>query len=80
MKVLYKRNDVYVAQGITFERMFSPQQVCLILGVCRNTLYNWTKDLPGFPQPVRVTSRTLRYRASDIESFLGRNKEEGGGA
>ena len=71
----HKSRNIYAAQGIVFERMFSPQQVCLILGVCRNTLYNWTKDLPGFHQPVRVTSKTLRYRASDIESFLERTKE-----
>ncbi len=56
-------------QGIDFEPMYTPKDVCKIFQISRNTLYLWGKERTGFPAPVRINERVLRYRKADIEAF-----------
>jgi predicted DNA-binding transcriptional regulator AlpA len=51
-------------------------EVALLLGVEPRTLAAWRQRAIG-PVPVRLTSRTLRYRRSDVLAWVERR---GGGA
>jgi len=43
--------------------------VAAIFGVTRNTILIWA-EAGVFPQPLRLSRRTLRWRASDIEKHI----------
>ena len=38
-------------------------------GIGRATIYRHIKDLPGFPQPVKVGAAT-RFRESDTQAYI----------
>lgn len=38
--------------------------------VTRNTIWRWAKEIPTFPQPVRITPATPRWRRSDLEAYI----------
>lgn len=44
--------------------------VCYKLGVSASTLSRWVKTRKGFPQPIRLSPRMLRYDISAIEKYL----------
>jgi predicted DNA-binding transcriptional regulator AlpA len=39
------------------------------LHVCRASIYNYLKNIPGFPQPIKV-GRMSRWNAEEIELFM----------
>jgi len=49
------------------KELFSPKEVCELLGICKKTLYNWNQQgkMPYFKD-----DRIVRYRSSDIKKFL----------
>lgn len=52
----------------------SPAEVAAEFGICKHTLARWAKR-PGFPQPLRLSSRTYRY---DLEAIKRHLSEKGG--
>ena len=38
-------------------------------GIGRSSIYRHIKNLPGFPQPVKIGAAT-RFRASDVQAFI----------
>lgn len=62
-----------VVQGITFEPLMTPDQVCKIFKVSKGTLKRW-RDKGKFPQPVLFGRQALRYRKADIEAFIANAK------
>jgi excisionase family DNA binding protein len=54
--------------------LLNVRQVADQLGVSRATVLRWTArgDLPGF----RLPSGALRYRAEDLEDWLGRRSTQ----
>lgn len=42
---------------------------CQLGGMSHATVYRHIKDLPGFPQPVKIGGAT-RFRQSDIQAFI----------
>lgn len=55
--------------GIDFEPMYTTKDVCKIFQISRLTLWRWRKERAGFPKPVKINERVLRYRKADIEAF-----------
>lgn len=52
----------------------TPAEVCAEFGICKQTLIRWAKN-PEFPQPLRLTSRIVRY---DLEAIKRHLSEKGG--
>ena len=50
------------------EPLLTPQEVADCLGLPKSTLYQWHHRNSG--PPVLKVGRHLRYRASDVESWL----------
>ena len=50
------------------EQMLTTKQAAPILGVSVSTLERWRFDGEG-PPPVKLTSRTVRYKRSTIEQY-----------
>ena len=42
--------------------------VCELIGVCRSTLYRWISE-GSFPEPVRISERSVRWKIDDIEAW-----------
>ena len=38
-------------------------------GVARTTPWDWAKNKPGFPQPVRLSERCTRWKLSEVEAW-----------
>lgn len=62
-----------VATPARSEQLLTPKQVSSQLGVAEQTLAHWRSsrrvDLPFLP----ISSRCVRYRASDVARFIERN-------
>ncbi len=54
------------------ERLLTADEVAAFLQVPRATLYAWRYQSKG-PPAIRV-GRYLRYRAADIEAWIGENR------
>ena len=37
--------------------------------VCRASIYNYLKKLPGFPQPIKI-GRLSRWNAEEVDNFM----------
>ena len=48
--------------------LYRSRDVCATLGIARSTLYELIKT-DGFPQPVRVSKRAVRWRRIDVEEW-----------
>ena len=44
-------------------------QVAEMFSVSRNTIWNWSKDLEGFPSPVKIGGAS-RWHRSDLEMYI----------
>ena len=62
MKPSHETGDV----GVT--RLLTPDDVAVVLGVPKATLYRWKYHQTG-PKAIKV-GRHLRYRAEDVESYI----------
>jgi excisionase family DNA binding protein len=51
------------------ERMLTPAEVCVLLGVTNTALQDWRTAGTG-PAYVRLGHRTVRYRQADIDTWL----------
>ena len=40
------------------------------LHVCRASVYNYIKKIPGFPQPIKIGSRVSRWSAEEVDGFM----------
>ena len=44
-------------------------QVAEMFSVSRNTIWNWSKSIEGFPSPVKIGGAS-RWHRSDIELYI----------
>lgn len=51
------------------------RQVAERYGVTQPTIWRWTKETPGFPQPVKLSPGCTRWKLADLEAFEGRATE-----
>ena len=49
----------------------SDQQLAKCLGVHRVTIWRWVREC-GFPEPIRLTRGTTRWRWADVEAWLAK--------
>lgn len=45
-----------------------------MMGVSRPTLYRWRKNLNGFPKPIHLGPRAIRYELAAILLFIEQRK------
>ncbi len=50
-------------------------EVCARFGISQPTLHRWTKNRPGFPKPLRLSSRMVRYDIAAIDRYLSTQSE-----
>jgi predicted DNA-binding transcriptional regulator AlpA len=43
-----------------------------MLAVTRRAVERWIHSRPGFPQPVRLSKRAIRFRLSEVEAYLAK--------
>lgn len=47
------------------------KEIAARLQICKRTLQRWTRD-GNFPPPIRLSSRSLRWRWSDVQAHLAK--------
>ena len=50
--------------------LMRPKQAAKYLGCTLRTVHNLSKSDPDFPRKIRVTSRMVGWRRSDLEKYL----------
>ena len=55
----------------TIDRLLTPNQVCQQLAISRMTLWRYVQQ--GRIPEIRLGARSVRYRASDIETLINRH-------
>ena len=50
-------------------RLMTLKEVCARVGVCRTTIYNRIAERQ-FPQPVKVGSKSVRWRSDEIDEYI----------
>lgn len=65
-----------IVGGAPSERLLSPDDVAAFLGVPVRTLYQWRYKGTG-PRGLRI-GRHLRYRQSEVDTWLGTLDDTGG--
>jgi predicted DNA-binding transcriptional regulator AlpA len=58
------------------DRLISVGDIRVLFKLGRTAAYELTRR-PGFPAPVRVSSRCLRWWASEVDAFAGTLQREG---
>ncbi|WP_421789868.1 helix-turn-helix transcriptional regulator [Hyphobacterium sp.] len=53
--------------------LLSPREVEKMMDVSRSTLQRLRKE-PGFPEPVYITERTIRFYPDEITAFIEARK------
>ena len=51
-------------------QLLTVSEVAQRLKVARQTVYKFLNSDPDFPKPIRLGSRTARWRESDLDSYL----------
>lgn len=59
-------------------QLLSRQDIQAITRSSKTTFFKHTR-LPGFPAPIRFSSRTIRYRRAEFEAWLESRKTHGSG-
>ncbi|MBC3862174.1 AlpA family phage regulatory protein [Undibacterium jejuense] len=54
----------------TNARLIKVGQVAEILGIGTSTVWKYSKQNAGFPQPLSISARNTRWRLSDVEKFV----------
>lgn len=57
--------------------LLTDQEVAKVLTVSRSTVWNWTKTLESFPQPIKIGGAT-RWREEDIWDFVNAGAKNDG--
>jgi len=55
------------------ESLLTISEVCQLLKVSKRTVQRWSKN--GRLRPIRLSSRIIRFKKSDIERFLKSHDE-----
>ncbi|MFM5230820.1 helix-turn-helix transcriptional regulator [Aeromonas media] len=55
-------------------QLITEQAACELLGISRPTIYRWRKDLKGFPKPIHLGPRAIRYELAVLLSFIEQRK------
>jgi predicted DNA-binding transcriptional regulator AlpA len=53
------------------KRYLTIKELAEELHICRASVYNYLKTIPGFPQPMKV-GRLSRWNGEEVESFMNR--------
>ncbi len=56
------------------EPLLNAKQVAVMCGISDRTLFNYVKG-GNFPKPIRPNTRTRRWKASEVESWINNNQE-----
>jgi predicted DNA-binding transcriptional regulator AlpA len=54
--------------GVTVQYL-TVKELAEKLHVCRASVYNYLKEIPGFPQPMKI-GRLSRWSAEEIDVFM----------
>lgn len=49
---------------------FRPHETCKHFKISRTTLCQWVRSKPGFPQPLRPSSRVTLHDIGAIEAYM----------
>jgi predicted DNA-binding transcriptional regulator AlpA len=55
------------------DRLLKAKEVCERIGFAIQTLYNSSvseKCLPGFPRPIRIGPRAIRWSENEVEEYI----------
>ena len=50
-------------------QLTSKKEICNHLSISNSTFYRYSKK-SDFPKPIRLSSRTVRYRRSDVNRYI----------
>ena len=56
-------------------RYVTDRDIAARFGVARTTAWDWTKNDPTFPKPVRLSERCTRWRLDEIEAWEASRRE-----
>lgn len=56
------------AERVEDDELLRPADVCRLFKISRSTLWRWGSE--GLLTPVRISSKTTRYRRSEIASLM----------
>ena len=59
----------------TNARLIKVGEVAEILGIGTSTVWKYSKQNAGFPQPLPISARSTRWRLSDVEKFVDSKAE-----
>lgn len=54
---------------------YTTQQLADKLGIGPDTVLTYPKTIDGWPQPIRINGRTLRWPKAEIDEFLEQRRE-----
>lgn len=57
--------------------LLTPQQVAKLLKVATRSLWRMAKQ-DGFPQPIRFSRKTIRWKASEVQAYIDAHQASGG--
>lgn len=46
--------------------------------VCKSTFWRWRATDPSFPRPIRLSSKTVRWRVSDLDAWAASRSANNG--
>lgn len=54
-------------------KLITIRELCNLLSISRPTVYRRTRDLESsFPRPIHIGVNAVRFRLSDVESYIER--------
>lgn len=56
-------------------QLLTDQEAGEFLGVSRQTVWRWLKEIDGFPRPIQLGPQTTRWRKSDLERYINAKAE-----
>jgi predicted DNA-binding transcriptional regulator AlpA len=57
-------------QSGSFAELLTPAEVCRALRIGRATLRRLQMGTSGFPRPIEIAPRTIRYRQTEISQWI----------
>ena len=65
-----------MTQSSQSDRLLSADELAEMFGVERENIGRWARDrMHGFPPPLRLTEKTLRWKESDINQWINQRTE-----
>ena len=50
--------------------LISAAQGAQMTGVAESTWWDWARNVPDFPKPIRISARCTRWNQAEIEAWL----------